>query len=174
MTTPAQADTERRALQTMVHEIRTYLRDFPELNRLIDGVEHSDRAIAWAVLDTLVDFNGSPPLIGDFVVSSFPNRTLLKNGAIYHLLRQIGLLMARNLMSFSDGGLTVNVEQKSTLMMQWAQWFAQEYKGAARELKMAINIQRAWGGGAFSEYSLINSLYGSYLYTAEQGREMNM
>ena len=37
--------------------IRAYLRDFPELNRLIKGEETSDRMIAWAVLDVLDDFN---------------------------------------------------------------------------------------------------------------------
>ena len=46
-----------------VSEVRLYLRDYAELNRLIDGEETSDRMLAWAVIDALDDINNTPPFI---------------------------------------------------------------------------------------------------------------
>ena len=52
---------EQQSLQRFVNQVRMYLRDFPELNRLVDGYESSDRMLAWAVIDALDDFNNTPP-----------------------------------------------------------------------------------------------------------------
>ena len=61
---PGVTDTFRAFVQT----VRGYLRDFPELNRLVAGEESTDRQIAWSVLDALTDFNGTPPFLGPFAL----------------------------------------------------------------------------------------------------------
>ena len=51
--------------------VRAKLRDYPELNRLIEGRETSDREIAFAIMETIDDFNTTPPLIQNFNLESF-------------------------------------------------------------------------------------------------------
>ena len=46
-----------KTMAELVSMMRMYLRDYPHLNRLIDGEETSDRMIAWAILDAIQDFN---------------------------------------------------------------------------------------------------------------------
>jgi hypothetical protein len=47
-------------MKTFVQVVREYMRDHPELNRLIAGQETNNRLIAWSVLDALSLFNGTP------------------------------------------------------------------------------------------------------------------
>lgn len=49
-----------QTFRDFVQMVRLYTRDFPELNRIVGGEESSDRHIAWAVLDAISDFNGTP------------------------------------------------------------------------------------------------------------------
>jgi len=44
--------------------VRTFMRDFAELNLLIRGEESSDRMLAWATYDFVSDFNSTTPFTG--------------------------------------------------------------------------------------------------------------
>ena len=59
-TLPGMTQTTRDFIQA----VRIYTRDHPQLNRILKGEESSDRMIAWALVDALSDFNGSPPMSG--------------------------------------------------------------------------------------------------------------
>lgn len=148
-------------LDELVQQVRTFIRDYPELNRLIRGEESSNRQIIWAILDTLDDFNTSPPFT-NFGLDSFPSRSILIRGIVCSLLESIGLLQTRNHLSFSDGGLQVGVSDKTPFIQSWLQIFRNAYEEKKMRLKVAYNIETAWGGGIHSEYRFINNFYGEW------------
>ncbi len=153
--------TNNIALQQFVGMVRAYMRDYPELNRLITGEEHSDRLIAWAIIDALEDFNTTPPMT-QFQFSNFPSKGLLLRGAVINLLESVGLLMTRNHLTFSDGGIQVGVSDKTPLIQSWIQLLTNKYEQKKDRLKVAINIEGGWGGGVHSEYLWTSGFYGGY------------
>ena len=157
-TTPLPQASAR--MNQLVNMLRLYLRDFAELNRLIEGQETSPRMMAWAVIDTLDDWNTTPPFIGDASLDSFPSVSLLREGAAIRILESVGLLQTRNQLSYSDGGITVQISDKAPLLLQWISLFRQSYERKRDRMKASMNIEQAMAGtGTFSEYFVINGIY---------------
>tara|TARA_B100000886_G_C20408326_1_gene485847 strand:+ start:1424 stop:1954 length:531 start_codon:yes stop_codon:yes gene_type:complete len=141
--------------------VRAKLRDFPELNRLIEGRETSDREIAFAIVDAIDDFNTTPPLLGSYTIENFPSMSLLIRGAIINVLESVGLLQTRNQMSYSDGqGVGVGISDKAPLLLNWIQLYQGQYEQKKFRLKQALNLGNALNGsGVPSEYVLINGYF---------------
>jgi hypothetical protein len=151
---------QQQSLYEFVREVRMYLRDFSELNRLITGEESSDRMIAWAVIDALDDINNSPPLIKKYTVENFPNRSLLLRGAVISLLESVGIMQTRNQLNFSDGGIQVSVSDKAPMIMQWLNFLKGSYEDKKSRWKIATNIQSAMtGSGIISDYYFLGGIY---------------
>lgn len=149
-------------LNQFVNMVRQYMRDYAELNRLIAGEESTNRQIIWAISDAIDDWNSTPPLIGYVSLFSHPSRSLLLRGTVISLLESIGLLQTRNHISFTDGGLTVGVNDKTQFIQSWISLFRSTYEEKKNRLKGALNIENAWEGGVFSEYLWANNFYGEY------------
>jgi hypothetical protein len=149
-------------LNEFAQQVRHFMRDYPELNRLIKGEESSTRQIVWAIMDTLDDFNTTPPLIGTFTLSNFPSKSLLIRGVVCSLLESIGLLQTRNHLNFSDGGIQVGINDKTPFIQSWLQLLRNKYEDKVAKIKIAINIENAWGGGVHSEYRFVNNFYGEW------------
>lgn len=149
------------SLDQFVNLVRAFMRDYPELNRLIAGEESSNRQIAWAIIDTLDDFNSTPPFT-QFGILNFPSRSLLLRGVVSTLLESIGILQTRNHLQFSDGGITVGINDKTPYIQSWIQLFRTKYEDGKLKLKVAYNIENAWGGGIHSEFRFINNFYGEW------------
>lgn len=147
--------------KNFVQQIRLFMRDQPELNRLISGEESSNRQIMWAVLDALDDFNTSPPFT-NFSVLGFPSRSLLTRMTVCSLLESVGLLQTRNHLQFSDGGISVGINDKTPFIQAWLQLFRSRIDQKVERLKVAYNIENAWGGGVFSEFRFVNNFYGEW------------
>lgn len=155
--TPIPAASAR--MNEMVAYVRMYMRDFPELNRLIKGQESSPRQIAWAIVDTMDDWASTPPFLGVPSISSFPSKHLLCRGAVIALLEGIALLQTRNHLTFSDGGLTVTVGTPQ-LILQYLSMMKQSYEEKKARFKASQNIEMAMdGAGTYSEYFVINGVY---------------
>ena len=150
-----------KELFALIGMVRAKMRDYPELNRLIDGRETSDREIAFAIVEAIDDFNNTPPLIQRFTVENFPSPSLLIRGAIVNVLESVGLLQTRNQMSYSDGqGVQVSVSDKAPILMNWIQLFVNQYEQKKFRLKQALNLRGALnGGGVPSEYVLVNGIF---------------
>jgi len=86
----------------------------------------------------------------------------LLRGAVINLLESAGLLMTRNHLTFSDGGIQVGISDKTPLYHAWIQLFRNDYESKKLRLKVAINIEQAWGGGVHSEYLWTNGFYGGW------------
>lgn len=148
-------------LDNFVQQVRSFMRDYPELNRLIAGEESSNRQIVWAILDTLDDFNTSPPFTS-FGMQNFPSKSVLIRGVVSSLMESIGLLQTRNQLSFTDGGIQVGINDKTPFIQAWIQVFRNQYESKKERIKVAYNIESAWEGGVNSEYRFINNFYGEW------------
>ena len=155
-----QIPSASKRMNEMVAMIRLYLRDFPELNRLISGEETSDRMIAWAIIDALDDYNTTPPFIGSASLNNFPSTSLLREGAVIRILESVGLLQVRNQMNYSDGGVSVSISDKAPLLMGWIQMLRQSYEQKKIRIKSSMNVEMAFeGDGIHSEYFVVNGIY---------------
>ena len=148
-------------LNNFIQQVRTFLRDYPELNRLISGVESSNRQIVWAISDALDDFNTTPPFTR-FGLLDYPSKSLLIRGVTISLLESIGLLQTRNHLQFSDGGIQVGINDKTPFIQSWLQLFKNSYEEKKMRIKVAYNIESAWGGGIHSEFRFVNNFYGEW------------
>jgi hypothetical protein len=150
-----------KRFKLVVALVRTHIRDHPELNRLIAGNESSDRQIAMAILQTIDDFNNTPPLIDAVKLNDFPNIDLLIRGSLVRLLTSVAMLQTRNQLNYSDGkGVYVGVSDKSPMLMRWISLLDAGYQRDKKQLKLALNLRGALNGSSVSsEYSLINGLF---------------
>lgn len=149
-----------KTVQAYIALVRAKMRDYPELNRLTDGVESSDRNIATALLLALDDYNNTPPLINAATLAAFPSVDLLVRGAIIQLIESLGLLQTRNRLPYADGQIQIQTEQPQ-LYMQWWNMFKTDYENKKFRLKQSINLRDALGYqvGMSTEYLLINGFF---------------
>ena len=153
--------------RSFIQTIRLYTRDLPELNRLIAGEESTDRMIAWAVLDALDTFNGTPHFTSFSLEELLARnqRSLLLRMTVVALLESVGLLQTRNHINYSDGGLNVGVNDKTPLIMNWIQYYKAFVDQKLQSVKVAINIEGILGPnspGIHSELWDVNISYLSY------------
>lgn len=149
---------------SFINQVRLFMRDHPQLNRLISGEESNDRLIAWAAMDALSDFNSTPHftsyILDDLIVLGHSH--LLIRMTVCTLLESVGLLQTRNHINYSDGGLNVGVNDKTPLLMNWLQYFKSTTEQKKQRVKVAINIGNILGPGHMgrpSEYWLANTSY---------------
>lgn len=150
--------------RSFVYSVRDYMRDYPELNRLLRGEESTDRQIAWSILDAMSDFNGTPPItafqIGYLLQRS--QHSLLLRMTVCTLLESVGLLQTRNHLNYSDGGINVGVNDKTPLIMQWLNLYKSTTEQMKLRVKVALNIESLLGpgnSGVHSELWALNSTY---------------
>lgn len=148
-----------------IQMMRLWMRDYPHLNRLIRGEESSNRLIAWAVVDFLSDFNGTPPLLGQYTIEQMIDMgfsSLCRYGTAIALIQSVGFLQTRNQLNFSDGGINVAVSDKSPMLWQWLDRMQSKYEQDKIKLKVSLNINGITGErGVGSELAYINGFYGS-------------
>ena len=152
---------------SFIQTVRLFMRDHPQLNRLIKGEESSDRMIAWGILDFLSDFAGSPPDLGYFTLEqllAMHLQSFAVRGTACALMQSVGILMTRNQLNFSDGGISVGVNDKAPQMMGWIRDMQSKYEQQKVQIKVAKNIQQVLGSfsGCHSELFFVNGWYGVY------------
>lgn len=157
---PGMTQTSRDFVQM----VRFFSRDFPELNRIVAGVESSDRQIAWAILDALSDFNGTPHFTSMSLEDLLQRNQqhLMLRMTIVSLIESVGLLQTRNHINYSNGGVNVGVNDKTPLLMNWLQYFKSTNEQMKQRVKVALNIEGMLGcgnSGVHSEYWSTNSTY---------------
>ncbi len=143
-------------------EVRGFIRDFPELNRLISGEESSDRMIRYCAMIAVDEWNITPPL-SSHSVATFPSRSVLLHLTVIHLLTSVGILKSRNSFAYSDGGFQVQTEEQDTRYQRWIQMFRSMGPAsgkAIKDFKVALNIEGGWGSGVGSEYGWIHGWTG--------------
>lgn len=134
--------------QEYVEDLRNFVRDKEELNRLLDFEEESSHGeLEQAIEYALDEINTFPPIFADeYSVESFPHKSLLIRGAAIWLLQSAGILQSRNRLNYSDGGVTVQVSDKAGEYQTWIQNFSQQYYQQLKSFKLSKNMDRVWGG----------------------------
>ena len=140
-------------------EVRNFVRDFPELNRLITGEESSDRMIEFCAFLALDEWNTTPPLSTN-TFSDFPSRNILLYLTVIQLLTSVGLLKSRNKLVYNDSGFQVQTETQDDSYMRWISLFRSQVDPKVHRLKIALNIAGAFGSGVGSEYGQLHGWYG--------------
>jgi hypothetical protein len=156
------------SMQMFIGIVRGYLRDHAELNRLIAGEETNDTMIAWAIMDALSDFNGTPPNLGTFALDDLLQRNLhalLLRMTVCTILESVGLLQTRNHINYSTGGTNVGLNDKTPMIMNWINLLKPGCEQMKQRVKTAMNVEGILGAshsGVRSEYSAINATYLPY------------
>lgn len=156
-----------QTMQDFVQMVRLFMRDFPELNRLVAGEESTDRQVAWAVLDALSDFNGTPPMtalsLEDLLQRN--QQSLLLRMSVIALIESVALLQTRNHINYSNGGINVGVNDKTPMLMNWLQYYRSLTEQMKTRVKVALNIEGILGpanAGVHSELWAVNATYAAY------------
>lgn len=150
-----QPQDPRSVLRSHIESVRLFMRDFAELNLLIRGEESSDRMIVWATGDFLSDFNGTPPFTG-YALEELVQRNLQHlcvRGTVITLLQSVMLLHARNYLPFSDGGLSVSINDKAPIIQSMLQLFQSAYEQNKRMAKTSLNIEQLMDTGPSGVHS---------------------
>lgn len=159
----ASIDFDSDQVKRLIAWVREALRDYPELNRLTAGRDHSDRHIYWSILNTLSDWASTPPFIGqdlDMILQRGWD-ALFTKGVVIELLTSLGILHTRNYLAYSDGGMNVTTENPQ-MLQSWLQMFKNEYEQKKLRALVAANIENAMGGGGVhSEYIFVNAFFGA-------------
>jgi hypothetical protein len=134
--------------------LRLFLRDTPELNRLIRKEESNLEMLTFAIEMTISDWNSTSPFIDRIDINNYPSLYLLMNGAVIQILKSQGLYQARNELSYQAGNSSFMRFNKSNYYMQWAINLQNDYEVKKRNMKISKNIIGGWGGVA-SEYDRI-------------------
>lgn len=130
-------------LRAHIEAVRYFMRDFAKLNLLIRGQESSDRMIVWATQDFLSDFNGTPPFTG-YSLAELASRNLQHlavRGTVITLLQSVMILQIRNRIPYSDGGISVDVNDKAALIQSTLHLLQSAYEQNKRQVKTALNIE---------------------------------
>jgi hypothetical protein len=78
------------------------------------------------------------------------------------LVESVGLLQTRNHINYSNGGISVGVNDKTPMLMNWLQYFKSSTEQMKLKVKVAMNINGILGStnsGVFSEYWAVNGVY---------------
>ena len=162
--TASPPDLNDPLLDQLAEYARRFLRDYPQLNRLTEGYDHSPRTLKWAIMDTLSDWSSTPPFIGQGL-EMIIQRNLVSvfiRGVVITAMESLGMLHLRNHLSYSDGGVNVQIENPQ-LIQSWIGMMKAEYEGKKQRILIALNIENALGptvGGVHSELYFINSFFG--------------
>ncbi|CAL9985631.1 hypothetical protein VPHD148_0283 [Vibrio phage D148] len=124
-------------------QIRDYLADSPDNNHLLDGEEFTDSRIDLAMTLAVSSYNTIPPTGGTTIDSM--GAALLLYGTLHHLYLGQTALAARNQMSYSDGGLTIPIEERYQYYVQMADMYGNQFKTLAKEDKISRNMEAGWG-----------------------------
>lgn len=149
-------------MRSFIVTLRAYLRDYPELNELLDREETSDRMLLMAAGLSLVRFNGTPPAtsLSMEAVHQLNHQDVLLMMSVVAVLESAMLVQARNQLSYSTGGTTVGINDKAPLYLKMLEYFRSISDQALQQRKISLNILSILDGvGVHSEYALVHSSY---------------
>ena len=132
-----------------INALKDFLKDYPELNRLLKFREESAPNLLGLYLSIAMSFlNSIPPLIASFDYSNFPIPGLLIHQAAIEALISNGICQARNDLTYNNGGITVKISDKERYLsiIQILSRITDAEINNFKQLKVSINIDSCWGG----------------------------
>jgi len=89
-------------------DIRRVMRDFPEMNNLLDDFEFTPEEVRTAQTLVVDEWNDMAPSLVNYTVDNFPFRSIYVRGTIAYLLQMAAISAERNALSYNAGGASIN------------------------------------------------------------------
>ncbi len=127
-----------------IEDVQDFLRDHPQVNILLDEVEHPENLIEKAIAFTVDFWNALPPASNN-TASKIP-RSILLLGTSAWLLRSMAALQLRNQATVRDGIVSpIGIDDKYGQYMQLAGDFHAQFTNMANAVKVNRNCESAYG-----------------------------
>jgi len=139
--------------------LRNYIKDHEALNRLLKFVEeNTDDELDMYIYMALGFLNSIPPPVGQYTIDAFPHPALLIHQATIECLISNSIVMARNDLTYNNGGVTVKISDgdRYLKMLQTLYRMTDMEISAFKSNKIAINIAGGWGNVS-SPYGYLHS-----------------
>lgn len=148
--------------RNLVQMVRAYMRDFAELNILLDNTEETDDKTILMCLELAVaDINASPPGTS-FSIKEMASRgyvLLLIYGTVVLVLESLMFLLTRNHLNWQESGQLIGLQDKTPMVAAHAKYFRDVYQFQKDKKKIADSIMSAMSEGSIgvhSEYFVIH------------------
>ena len=126
-------------------DIRLWLRDSPDLNRLLDDYEFTPAEIQAAQTHAVDYWNELPPDIGSYDYTVFPFRFNMLQGTVANLLFIAANSYRRNKLKYDIPGGAISDLDKEPEYTAAAEKLWNEYKQWCMHKKRELNSESAWG-----------------------------
>ena len=130
-----------------IAEVRLELRDqCGAQNELLDRLKFTDEQVAWAIRKPVDEFNATGQPQTAFTASSFPGswRAPWASAAVGYLLRVASIGDDRDGLQYQAGGVSVD-DKNISFVAKMSQQLLTEWRDWARQKKVEINVEGAWG-----------------------------
>jgi len=127
-------------------DVRMALMDVCAENNLLTGeLDFTDEDIIYAMRRAVGKFNETNVPITNFTVAAFPYRSSLVEGVCGYVLRSKAVIMERNNLKYSAGGVTVADKDKMNPYMTIASGYIQSWLDFTVKTKIRMNINGGYG-----------------------------
>ena len=121
-------------------DVREFLRDYPDKNPLVDGVEFSDKDVERAIKRT-ISMGNVTARPTSYTVTNFPNDYVLLMGVCSYLLKSEATRQLRNEAMYQDGNIQpVGLDNKQQAYTALAAQFNQEFIQTLTAIKVQENL----------------------------------
>lgn len=147
-----------------IAEVRLWARDsYPEDNFLLDEVEFKDAEVSASIRRAVDIWNSTTPVLVHytFTPSNFPFRSQWLDLTIALLYSIAARSYLRNHLSYQAAGIQVDDKNKYQMYDTLAQRAKDEFTNWAKETKLQLNVQQAWGRSRIGHSFGIRT-YGDY------------
>jgi hypothetical protein len=120
--------------------------DKVDLNTLVSGCRWTSEMINQALVNVVSKINSSkPPIRVQFTVENWPYRDILLEGVAGYLLRSAAIGDASNMFTYSAAGFSTSDRDKAEIFARLGGEFWEEFKQDVLDVKVNMNIARAYG-----------------------------
>ena len=121
-------------------QVRDFMRDFPDKNILVDGVEFEDPEVERAIRMT-ISMGNAIARPTNYSVTNFPNDYVLLMGVCSYLLKSEGIRQLRNEAMYQDGNIQpVGLDNKQQAYTALAAQYLQEFTQMLTAIKVQQNL----------------------------------
>ena len=149
-----------KTMDDFVALVRHFMRDYPQLNKLLSSEETRDRTIKLLTVLAIDEFNTLIGIKTTYTFEKFPSYSLLLHKVVGEILLSASLLQFRNQHQYNVNGVSVSFSDKGQIYINLYQTFMQMWDRYANKLKVQINITDAFSvSGVNSEYAYLYSYW---------------
>jgi hypothetical protein len=144
-----------RVPKALVMELRSILRDYPEINYLYEDEESIDSQLARALYTGMEDFNNVPPILNtEFSFENIPKRWVrpVLDLAVLRVLQEVSIWMARNEFEYQTGNTSVRLYNQWRSYQSLIPMLQAKVDQTVAGLKYKANVDQAWGANLTELY----------------------